>query len=404
MTNQAIESVILNILANFIYSIMYLIFIYLVNKQRIAQFRNFVQRNNKIVHVLVFLSAFFANLVINFLLNTTVNIFQFQFLLTILFWSIINYLSILLTAKIATIIFRSYLKDLDNLYEKKLLEKLIEDITIFDYNVIPVYEAAILIFKNIVIQNDYFFSPELIESIRKCPIIRIEGKSQKIRVSNGVFLDRNHCTSKRTIKQAKILLYSEHLKISDNTTDPFLTRFSRSNFEEIYMIIRDFGINVIVCQKEIDEQVCKILDKDEIIAVSRVKKSHMESLSHSLEGKIINDLKILTEDMIGKGENVKSIKKHGTNGIFISGCPKPLMSIIIQEKDWEEITTAERLYCKAIDYILNQKELQKEVKRFNIQEDFPFTEEVIIEGETVLIGPNLSVIEKPKRSLGNFYI
>lgn len=83
------------------------------------------------------------------------------------------------------------------------------------------------------------------------------------------------------------------------------------------------GANVVVCQKGIDESVQHYLAKAGILAVRRVKDPDMVKVSKATGGKILTDVRDLTDKDLGRAGLVEERRIGNQNLVFIEECKDP---------------------------------------------------------------------------------
>ncbi|PIN80585.1 thermosome subunit [Candidatus Woesearchaeota archaeon CG10_big_fil_rev_8_21_14_0_10_34_8] len=101
--------------------------------------------------------------------------------------------------------------------------------------------------------------------------------------------------------------------------------------------------NVIFSQKGIDDIAQYYLAKSGIYACRRIAKSDMEKLARATGGKIVSNLKELTESELGKAALVEEVKEADETYTYISGCSNPkAITILIHGGTSHIVDEAER--------------------------------------------------------------
>jgi chaperonin GroEL (HSP60 family) len=92
--------------------------------------------------------------------------------------------------------------------------------------------------------------------------------------------------------------------------------------------VKDAGINVLFCQKGIDDMVQHFLAREGIFASRRLKKSDMEALAKATGAKVVNAVEQLNKEDAGYADLVEERKISEDKMIFVEGCttPKPSAS------------------------------------------------------------------------------
>jgi len=170
--------------------------------------------------------------------------------------------------------------------------------------------------------------------------LKVEKKSggsiQDTQIIKGIVLDKEivHSGMPTKIEKAKIALINSALEIEKTEmsseiriTDP--TQMQMFLEEENRMIktmvdkLHDVGVNVLICQKGIDDIAQHYLAKYGIMAIRRVKESDMIKLSKATGGRVINNLDDLSEKDLGAADLAEQKKVESDKWVFIEGCKHP---------------------------------------------------------------------------------
>ncbi|WP_299291908.1 thermosome subunit beta [Nitrosopumilus sp.] len=170
--------------------------------------------------------------------------------------------------------------------------------------------------------------------------IKVEKKSggsiQDTQIVKGIVLDKEivHSGMPTKIEKAKIALLNSALEIEKTEmsseiriTDP--TQMQMFLEEENRMLktmvdkLHDVGVNVLICQKGIDDIAQHYLAKHGIMAVRRVKESDMIKLSKATGGRVISNLDDLSEKDLGTADIAHQKKVESDKWVFIEGCKHP---------------------------------------------------------------------------------
>jgi thermosome len=152
----------------------------------------------------------------------------------------------------------------------------------------------------------------------------------------GIVLDKEivHSGMPTKMPNAKIALLNMALEVEKTETsaeiridDPaqmkmFLeeeNRMLRSMVDKI----RNAGVNVVLCQKGIDDIAQHYLAKNGILAVRRVKESDMTKLAKATGGRVTTNLDDLTYKDLGLSDMVRQKKVESDKWVFIEGCKNP---------------------------------------------------------------------------------
>ncbi len=162
------------------------------------------------------------------------------------------------------------------------------------------------------------------------------GSIQDTQIIKGIVLDKEivHSGMPTKIEKAHIALINSALEIEKTEmsseiriTDP--TQMQMFLDEENRMIktmvdkLHDVGVNVLICQKGIDDIAQHYLAKYGIMAIRRVKESDMNKLTKATGGRVINNLDDLTENDLGYADLAQQKKIESDKWVFIEGCKHP---------------------------------------------------------------------------------
>ncbi len=152
----------------------------------------------------------------------------------------------------------------------------------------------------------------------------------------GLVLDKErvHSEMPEKVRDAKIALLDTALEIKDTEidakiqiTDPSQLQSFLDQEEDMIKKMVDkvinSGANVVVCQKGIDDIAQYFLAKNNIYAIRRVKESDMRKLARATGGKVISNLKELSEKDLGKAGVVEEKKTGDESMTYITECENP---------------------------------------------------------------------------------
>ena len=97
------------------------------------------------------------------------------------------------------------------------------------------------------------------------------------------------------------------------------------------------GVNVVLCQKGIDDLAQHFLSRKGVLAVRRVKKSDMEALAKATGAKVVTNLDDITTKDLGYAQLVEERKIGDDKMTFIEGCKNPLAVTILIRGGTERI-------------------------------------------------------------------
>jgi len=179
-------------------------------------------------------------------------------------------------------------------------------------------------------------------------MIKIEkkpgGSMTDTELIKGLIIDKEvvHADMPKVVKDAKIGLLNAAMEIEKTEFDskisietPEQMQAYLDNEEQMLrdMVtkVKDAGINVLFCQKGIDDMVQHFLSREGILAARRLKKSDMEALTKATGAKVVTSVSDLTADDAGYAASVEEKKISDEKLIFVEGCKHPkAVSILIR--------------------------------------------------------------------------
>jgi thermosome len=170
------------------------------------------------------------------------------------------------------------------------------------------------------------------------------GSMDDTQLIEGVIIDKEpvHPAMPKKIENARILLLDAALEIKKTEIDAKIEITDPSQMaaflhEEERMMkvmvekIKSFGVNVVFCQKGIDDLIQHFLTKEQIYAARRVKKSDMEKLAKATGANVGSKLDEMEEADLGYAEVVEVRKIQEEEMTFVTGCKNPkAISILIR--------------------------------------------------------------------------
>jgi thermosome len=172
----------------------------------------------------------------------------------------------------------------------------------------------------------------------------------------GIVLDKEvvHPGMPKRVEKAKVALLDRALEVEKTEFDAKLNIESPEQMEAFLQqeetMLKDMvkkiaqkKVNVLICQKGIDDMVQHFLARKGILAVRRAKKSDMEKLAKATGGKVINNLDDFAKEDLGYAELVEERKIGDDKMTFIEGCKNPRsVAILIRGGTERIVDEAER--------------------------------------------------------------
>lgn len=191
------------------------------------------------------------------------------------------------------------------------------------------------------------------------------GSSADSQLVKGLVLDKEvvHPGMPKRVEKAKIALLNLALEVKEtetdakiNITDPEQLRSfleeERHMLQEMVEQVKKAGVNVVLCQKGIDDIAQHYLAKAGILAARRVKESDMEKLARATGGKIVTNIKDLMAKDLGSAALVEERKIAGEEMIFIEGCKDPkAVSLLVRGGTEHVVDEVERAAHDAVSVV-----------------------------------------------------
>ena len=160
----------------------------------------------------------------------------------------------------------------------------------------------------------------------------------------GLIIDKEvvHADMPKVVKDAKIGLLNAALEIEKTEFDAKIQIETPEEMQayldqeenmlrEMVQKVKDAGVNVLLCQKGIDDMVQHFLAREGIFAARRLKKSDLEALAKATGAKVVTSVDDLTAEDAGYAENVEEKKIGDDKLLFVEGCKNPkAVSILVR--------------------------------------------------------------------------
>jgi len=176
------------------------------------------------------------------------------------------------------------------------------------------------------------------------------------RLVKGLIIDKEvvHDGMPKQVKKAVIGLLNAAMeiektefdsKIAIETPDQMQAYLDQEEqmLRDMVKKVKDSGINVLLCQKGIDDMVQHFLSREGIFASRRLKKSDMDALAKATGAKVVNSIDQLNKEDAGYADLVEERKISEDKMIFVEGCKNPkAVSILIRGGTERVVDEAER--------------------------------------------------------------
>lgn len=260
------------------------------------------------------------------------------------------------------------------------------------------YLSQLLVDKIVSNQN---FSKENV----KC--LKVIGPSiEESKIIQGIVFDKKklHPSMPDSIISPKILMCSCPIEVQEIENSHQIQLNSYKEYEEFVIQEKKYlqdianqiislGINVVVCQKGVDDNVVSYLAKNGILVLRRCKRSDLEKLSLATENTpILQNLDTLSKDYISEIKSVEVLKIAEEELISFDVEDTNQFSIIITATTMHVLDEIERAIEDSIGDISNVLEHQKIVGGGGSIECSIYTE--LIEYSKTLQGKEQLITEK----------
>lgn len=160
------------------------------------------------------------------------------------------------------------------------------------------------------------------------------GRLDETALINGIVVQKrfSHMQASKELQNPKIaiLLFpldAQAMKIKHNidinTVFGYksVIEYEETKLREIISVIKQVGVDLIVCPFKLKEEVSHVLMRENISVIESVSNEDVEKISMATRSKIVPKIDELSADKLGTAECVRETK-IGTNMIVIEGCNK----------------------------------------------------------------------------------
>jgi len=172
----------------------------------------------------------------------------------------------------------------------------------------------------------------------------------------GLVIDKEvvHADMPKLVRDAKIGLLNAAMEVEKTEFDSKIHIESPDEMQayldqeeemlrDMVRKVKEAGVNVLFCQKGIDDMVQHFMAREGIMAARRLKKSDVEALAKATGGKIVNGVDQLTAEDAGYAEVVEERKIGDEKMVFVEGCKNPkAVTILIRGGTERIVDEAER--------------------------------------------------------------
>jgi thermosome len=206
----------------------------------------------------------------------------------------------------------------------------------------------------------------MVADIDNIQLVKKVGKSLlESQLVRGVIIDKEvvHTGMPKMVENAKIALIdsaleiekteiSAEIRIRDPTQMQAFLDQETKMLKEMVDKIKAAGASVVFCQKGIDDMAQHFLAKEGILAARRVKESDMEKLARATGGRIVSDLKDLSQNDLGHAGLVEERKVGEDKMLFVEKCKDPhSVAILIRAGLERMVDEAERAMTDGLSVV-----------------------------------------------------
>ncbi|MFB0557908.1 MAG: thermosome subunit beta [Candidatus Bathyarchaeia archaeon] len=191
------------------------------------------------------------------------------------------------------------------------------------------------------------------------------GSTTDTTLIRGLVVDKEvvHADMPKLVRAAKIGLLNSAMEIEKTEFDAKIHIESPEEMQaylnqeeqtlcDMVRKVKDAGMNVLLCQKGIDDMVQHFMAREGILAARRLKKSDMEALAKATGAKVVTSVDDLSEADAGYAETVAERKIGDEKMIFVEGCKDPrAVSILIRGGTERVVDEADRSLHDALSVI-----------------------------------------------------
>jgi thermosome len=181
----------------------------------------------------------------------------------------------------------------------------------------------------------------------------------------GLVIDKEvvHSDMPKLVRKARIGLLNASMEIEKTEFDSKIHIESPDEMQayldqeeqmlrDMVKKVKDAGVNVLLCQKGIDDMVQHFLAREGILAARRLKKSDMEALAKATGAKIVTSVDDLSKGDAGYAATVEERKIGDEKMLFIEGCRNPkAVSILVRGGTERIVDEADRSLHDALSVV-----------------------------------------------------
>jgi len=181
----------------------------------------------------------------------------------------------------------------------------------------------------------------------------------------GLVIDKEviHADMPKLVRKARIGLLNASMEIEKTEFDSKIHIESPDEIQayldqeeqmlrDMVKKVKDAGVNVLFCQKGIDDMVQHFLAREGILAARRLKKSDMEALAKATGAKIVTSVDDLSKGDAGYAATVEERKIGDEKMLFVEGCRNPkAVSILVRGGTERIVDEADRSLHDALSVV-----------------------------------------------------
>ncbi len=210
--------------------------------------------------------------------------------------------------------------------------------------------------------------------IDRIKVLKKKGESmEQSELIKGIVVDKEiaHPQMPKQVRTAKIALVNAKLEIEKTEFDAKININSPDQMklflDEEESMLREMtenvvksGVNVVFCEKSIDDLALHFLAKKNIMTIKNVSSGDMEKLAKATGGTIQASTKDITSKALGEAKLVEEVKIGDDKLVYVRECKDPrAVTVVIRGGSEHVVDEAERSFHDAICVVRNAIEDHK---------------------------------------------
>lgn len=193
----------------------------------------------------------------------------------------------------------------------------------------------------------------------------IGGETLESEIFEGLVLEkkRAHHSMPKYLENLRAVVLSSGLDVQEtsfdaqiniNTIEEYKSYLENENayFFQIVQKLKELKINIIFCQKSINDSLLNLLSREGIYVLKRVRKSDIEKLAILLNCPVVNSIESLTLREIGVGKSVREKKINNEDFVYVESLQNSkVLTLILKSTTQHFLNEIERAIDDALGNI-----------------------------------------------------